>query len=71
MAQAARTKTKYVSGWVTPQQYEKLAALKVLRGTSINGVVCELIDTVGVQIVMPQNAKSDVSDRQVTANVAL
>ncbi len=39
MAQVARAKTKYVPAWMTPQQYEKLAALKMLRGTSINGVL--------------------------------
>jgi hypothetical protein len=71
MTQVARTKTKYVPAWVTPQQYEKLAALKVLRGTSINGVVCELIDTAGVQIVMPQNAKNDGGVRQDLPTVVL
>lgn len=65
MAQVARAKTKYVPAWVTPEQYAKLAALKVLRGTSVNAVVCELIDTASVEIVMPP--RQAPSTKKVTA----
>jgi hypothetical protein len=50
---ANRRKPKYVPGWFTEQQHAKLAAMATLKGSSVNGVLCELVDAVGVEIVMP------------------
>jgi hypothetical protein len=60
---ANRRKPKYVPGWFTEQQHAKLAAMATLKGSSVNGVLCELVDAVGVEIVMPSalsdSAKND------------
>jgi hypothetical protein len=50
---ANRRKPKYVPGWFTEQQHAKLAAMATLKATSVNGVLCDLVDAVGVEIVMP------------------
>ena len=69
---ANRRKPRYVSGWVSEQQYAKLASLASLKGSSVNGVICELVDAVGIEIVMPQNAKNDAGrNRQEVANAVL
>ncbi len=68
---ANRGRPKYVSGWVSQQQYDKVSALATLKDTSRNGILCELIDSVSVEIVMPQHAKNDVGDLAVTANAVL
>jgi hypothetical protein len=38
------TKPVFVGGYVTPQQQAGLRALATLEGTSVNRVLCKLID---------------------------
>ncbi len=72
---ANRRKPKYVPGWFTEQQHAKLSAMATLKDSSMNGVLCDLVDAVGVELVMPgalfNNAKNGVGDRQVIANAVL
>ena len=50
---ANRRKPKYLSAWLSEPQYAKLSAMATLRATTLNGMVCDLVDAVGVEIVMP------------------
>jgi hypothetical protein len=50
-------KTKYVSGWVSPEQYAKMSTLAALKGSSSSAVLRELIDSANVETVMPQKRK--------------
>ena len=48
-----RRKPRYVPGWFTEQQHAKLSAIAALKDSSMNGVLCELVDAVEMEIVMP------------------
>jgi len=50
-----RRKPKYVPGWFTEQQHAKLTAIAALKDSSMNGVLCDLVDAVGVELVMPND----------------
>jgi len=71
-----RRKPKYVPGWFTEQQHAKLSAIAALKDSSMNGVLCELVDAVEMEIVMPNdlfdNAKNGAGrNRQEVASAVL
>jgi len=71
MTQIETRKTRYVSARFTANQHGKLLSLATLKGSSVNGVLCDLVDSIRIEFVMSQNAKNDVGVRQDTANVVL
>jgi hypothetical protein len=43
-----------ISAWVTEQQFCKLGILAAAKNTSVNGILCELVDSVSVQLNLPE-----------------
>ena len=48
-----RDDKSFIGGYVTPAQKRTLVALAKMRGTSINRLLGDLIDGVGITIALP------------------
>lgn len=54
-----RSQPSFIGGYVSPEQKAKAQALATIYGTSVQGLIRELIDRAANQVITPSSTETD------------